>query len=108
MSQLGVFRVVETVTLKIVNLLWIRDLCATPCVVPANDPINDPINGPINGPVNLTELQELIMQMFAEDKSLSMGRLCEKNGTSWNNSYMRDVAGRSHALFLAVLNINEL
>ena len=32
MSQLGVFRVVETVTLKIVNLLWNRDLCATPPV----------------------------------------------------------------------------
>lgn len=60
---------------------------------PANDPINDPINGPIsgpvNGPVNLTERQELIMQMFAEDKSLSIGRLCEKNGTSCYN-YMRD------------------
>ena len=32
MSQLGVFRVVETVTLKIVNLLWNRYLCATPPV----------------------------------------------------------------------------
>lgn len=30
------------------------------------------------------------MQMFAEDKSLSIGRLCEKNGTSCYNSYMRD------------------
>ena len=31
-SELGVFRVVETVTLEIVNLLWNRDLCATPYV----------------------------------------------------------------------------
>lgn len=30
------------------------------------------------------------MQMFAEDKSLSIGRHCEKNGTSCYNSYMRD------------------
>lgn len=29
-SKLGVFRVVETVTLEIVNRLWNRDLCATP------------------------------------------------------------------------------
>ena len=31
-SELGVFRVVETVTLKMVNQLWNRDLCATPHV----------------------------------------------------------------------------
>ena len=43
-----------------------------------NDPVNDPINGPISGPINLTERQELILQMFAEDKCLSKGRLCEK------------------------------
>lgn len=30
------------------------------------------------------------MQMFAEDKCLSIGRLCEENGTSCCNSYMRD------------------
>lgn len=46
----------------------------------ASDPVNDPINGPISGPVNLTERQELILQMFAEDKCLRMGRLCEKTG----------------------------
>ena len=46
------------------------------------DPINDPISGPINGPINLTERQELILQMFAEDKCLSIGRLCEKTGLS--------------------------
>ena len=43
-----------------------------------NGPANDPVSDPINGPVNLTERQELIMQMFAEDKCLSKGRLCEK------------------------------
>lgn len=57
---------------------------------PVNDPAKDPINGPISGPVTLTERQELILQMFAEDKCLSIGRLCEKNGTSCYNSYMRD------------------
>ena len=36
--------------------------------------------GPISGPVNLTERQELILQMFAEDKCLSIGRLCEETG----------------------------
>lgn len=51
---------------------------------------NDPVNDPINGPVTLTERQELILQMFAEYKCLSIGRLCEKNGTSCYNSYMRD------------------
>ena len=51
---------------------------------------NDPINESISGPIKLTERQELIMQMFVEDKSLSIGRLCEKNGTSCYNSYMRD------------------
>ena len=47
---------------------------------PVNDPAKDPINGPICGPVTLTERQELILQMFAEDKCLSIGRLCEKTG----------------------------
>jgi len=42
----------------------------------------DPINGPINDPIKLTERQELILQMFAEDKCLSIGRLCEKTGLS--------------------------
>lgn len=46
----------------------------------ANDPVNDPVNGPISGPVTLTERQELILQMFAEYKCLSIGRLCEKTG----------------------------
>jgi len=55
-----------------------------------NGPANDPVSDPINGPVNLTERQELILQMFAEDKCLRKGRLCEKNGTSCYNSYMRD------------------
>lgn len=47
---------------------------------PVNDPAKDPINGPISGPVTLTERQELILQMFAEDKSLSIGMLCKKTG----------------------------
>lgn len=46
----------------------------------ANDPVDDPVNGPISGPVTLTERQELILQMFAEYKCLSIGRLCEKTG----------------------------
>lgn len=31
-SELGVFGVVETETLEMVNRLWNRDLCATPIV----------------------------------------------------------------------------
>ena len=42
----------------------------------------DPISGPINGPINLTDRQELILQMFAEDKSLRIGKLCEETGLS--------------------------
>jgi len=42
----------------------------------------DPISGPISGSINLTERQELILQMFAEDKCLSIGRLCEETGLS--------------------------
>ena len=30
----------------------------------------------------MTERQELILQMFAEDKCLSIGRLCEETGLS--------------------------
>ena len=55
------------------------------------DPINDPINGPINGPIKLTERQELILQMFAEDKCLSIGRLCEKTGLS-STTAKREIA----------------
>lgn len=40
----------------------------------------DPVNDPVNDPVKLTERQELILQMFAEDKSLSRERICEKTG----------------------------
>ena len=39
-------------------------------------------NDPVSGPVNLIERQELILQMFAEDKSLSIRKLCEKTGLS--------------------------
>ena len=44
------------------------------------DPISGPVSGPVNGPINLTDRQELILQMFADDKSLSIGKLCEKTG----------------------------
>lgn len=55
------------------------------------DPINGPINDPINGPIKLTERQELILQMFAEDKCLSIGRLCEKTGLS-STTAKREIA----------------
>lgn len=55
------------------------------------DPINDPINGPINGPIKLTERQELILQMFAENKSLSRERICEKTGLS-DGTIKREIA----------------
>ena len=58
---------------------------------PINDPINDPINGLINGPIKLTERQELILQMFAEDKSLSRERICEKTGLS-DGTIKREIA----------------
>ena len=58
---------------------------------PINDPINGPISGPINGPINLTERQELILQMFAEDNCLSIGRLCEKTGLS-STTIKREIA----------------
>ena len=51
----------------------------------------DPINGPINGPIKLTERQELILQMFAEDKSLSRERICEKTGLS-DGTIKREIA----------------
>ena len=58
---------------------------------PINDPINGPITGPINGPIKLTERQELILQMFAEDKSLSRERICEKTGLS-DGTIKREIA----------------
>ena len=51
----------------------------------------DPINDPINDPIKLTERQELILQMFAEDKSLSRGRICEKTGLS-DGTIKREIA----------------
>ena len=46
---------------------------------------------PINGPINLTERQDLILQMFAEDKSLSRERICEKTGLS-DGTIKREIA----------------
>lgn len=51
----------------------------------------DPINDPINDPIKLTERQELILQMFAEDKSLSRERICEKTGLS-DGTIKREIA----------------
>ena len=51
----------------------------------------DPINDPINGPIKLTERQDLILQMFAEDKSLSRERICEKTGLS-DGTIKREIA----------------
>lgn len=46
---------------------------------------------PINDPIKLTERQELILQMFAEDKSLSRERICEKTGLS-DGTIKREIA----------------
>lgn len=43
---------------------------------------NDPVNDPINDPIKLTDRQNMILQMFDEDKTLSRERLCEKTGLS--------------------------
>lgn len=55
----------------------------------------DPINDPINDPIKLTERQELILQMFAEDKSLSRERICEKTGLSDGTIKPPAAAGKS-------------
>lgn len=39
-------------------------------------------NDPVNDPVKLTDRQNMILQMFDEDKTLSRERLCEKMGLS--------------------------
>lgn len=43
---------------------------------------NGPVNDPVNDPVKLTDRQNMILQMFDEDKTLSKERLCEKMGLS--------------------------
>ena len=43
---------------------------------------NDPENDLVNDPVKLTDRQNMILQMFDEDKTLSKERLCEKMGLS--------------------------
>ena len=43
---------------------------------------NDPVNDLVNDPVKLTDRQNMILQMFDEDKTLSRERLCEKTGLS--------------------------
>ena len=39
-------------------------------------------NDPVNDPVKLTDRQNMILQMFNEDKTLSREPLCEKMGLS--------------------------
>ena len=39
-------------------------------------------NDPVNDPVKMTDRQNMILQMFDEDKTLSRERLCEKMGLS--------------------------
>ena len=39
-------------------------------------------NDPVNDPVKLTDRQNMILQMFNEDKTLSKERFCEKMGLS--------------------------
>ena len=39
-------------------------------------------NDPVNDPIKLTDRQNMILQMFNEDKTLSRERLCEKTGLS--------------------------
>ena len=52
---------------------------------------NDPVNDPINDPINLTDRQNMILQMFDEDKTLSRERLCEKTGLS-DGTIKREIA----------------
>ena len=40
------------------------------------------INDPVNDPLKLTDRQNLILQMFNEDRVLSRERLCAKTGIS--------------------------
>ena len=48
-------------------------------------------NDPVNDPVKLTDRQNMILQMFNEDKTLSRERLCEKTGLS-DGTIKREIA----------------
>lgn len=48
-------------------------------------------NDPVNDPVKLTERQNMILQMFDEDKTLSRERLCEKTSLS-DGTIKREIA----------------
>ena len=52
---------------------------------------NDPVNDPVNDPIKLTDRQNMILQMFDEDKTLSRERLCEKTGLS-DGTIKREIA----------------
>ena len=52
---------------------------------------NDPVNDPVNDPIKLTDRQNMILQMFDEDKTLSRERLSEKTGLS-DGTIKREIA----------------
>ena len=52
---------------------------------------NDPVNDPVNDPIKLTDRQNMTLQMFDEDKTLSRERLCEKTGLS-DGTIKREIA----------------
>ena len=48
-------------------------------------------NAPVNAPVKLTDRQNMILQMFDEDNTLSRERLCEKTSLS-EGTIKREIA----------------
>ena len=48
-------------------------------------------NDPVNDPVKLTDRQNMILQMFHEDKTVSRERLCSKTG-SYDASAKHEIA----------------
>lgn len=52
----------------------------------------------------MTDRQELILQMFAKDKSMSIGRLCEKTGLS-STTAKREIAFRTNLLITAQVRL---
>ena len=52
---------------------------------------NDPVNDLVNDPVKLTDRQNMILQMFDEDNTLSRERLCEKTSLS-DGTIKREIA----------------
>lgn len=52
---------------------------------------NDPVNDPVNNLIKLIERQNMILQNFSEDKTLSRERLCAKVGLS-DTTAKREIA----------------